>query len=73
MSKSVDVSAIFASIEKTTRQVGAPRALIEDREADGKPVQSLTPVLDQMEGNLTLLHKMRRFLDARDRRKSPRD
>jgi hypothetical protein len=73
MSKFVDISAIFASIEKTKRQIGAHRARIENRAADGKPVQSLEPVLDQMEGNLTLLHKVSRFLNARDRRASERD
>jgi hypothetical protein len=73
MTKSVDISAIFASIAKTKRQIGNQRALIADRAAEGKPVQSLEPLLDQMEDNLTLLQKVRRFLDARDRRMAERE
>ncbi len=57
-----------ALIDETGKAIQRQRTLISDRSARGKPVGALNPVLDQLEKNLRILHKVKRFLDEADRK-----
>jgi hypothetical protein len=69
MSGSLERLALSASIEQTEELISRQSALISDRAADGKPTDALAPILDEMKGNLHLLHKVQQFLDTGPRRR----
>lgn len=68
MSGNVDVSAVNSAVDKAERLIARQRAVILARTAGGKPIEALSPVLNQIEGNLRLLSKVQRFVEGRQRR-----
>jgi hypothetical protein len=60
-------TVIARAITQTEDLIERQRAVISERTAHAKPVESLSPVLTQIEENLRMLTKMQAFLQARAR------
>ena len=67
MSQTPGVS-INSAISQTEKLISRQRTVILERTARGKPIEALSPVLNQIEGNLRLLNKVQQFIAAQHRR-----